>query len=71
MKPKLHCFGHIHEGRGVMCMDWDSRDMSGTGNLNSEKSAVLKIGSAMKGNETLFVNAAVQGGKGWLVNIEL
>jgi hypothetical protein len=22
MRPRLHCFGHIHEGRGAMQMDW-------------------------------------------------
>jgi len=71
MNPRLHCFGHIHEGRGVMRMNWDGTDMSGAGNLNSEKSAGPKIKSGMKGKETLFVNAAVQDGKGSLVDIEL
>lgn len=32
-RPVLHCFGHIHEGRGTMSMDWSSNEVSEMKNL--------------------------------------
>jgi Icc-related predicted phosphoesterase len=28
MEPVLHCFGHNHEGRGAMSMDWVASEFS-------------------------------------------
>jgi hypothetical protein len=65
MTPKLHCFGHIHEGRGAMIMSWIADTMS-------EAQAVDDVLECGKGNSTLFLNAArFNNGREWLVDIDL
>lgn len=72
VKPRLHCFGHIPEGRGAMTIDWKDGGMSRAESLGSEKSSVLTIRDGIKEKETLFVNAAMDGsGKGMLVDVYL
>jgi len=71
VKPRLHCFGHIHEGRGTARMAWESGEMSDGGEVNGVLPDVLQIGGDKSGGETLFLNAAVHNGAGCLVDIEL
>ena len=71
VKPRLHSFGHIHEGSGAMRMNWDSGQLTTAGKVSNEKPEVLEIGCGTKEKETLLINAAVQEGKAWLVDMEL
>jgi hypothetical protein len=80
-KPKLHCFGHVREGRGAVEFEWAKEGMhravvmDGVGDMESE---VLEVGEWGKKCEvvggglgrTMFVNAAV-GGRGVLVEMEI
>jgi hypothetical protein len=82
-KPLLHCFGHIHEGHGAQTISWNSTnneimstrpadvdDDDGDGRCH-------KVCKSDKPNETLAVNAAIQGDNGafcnapWLVHLPL
>jgi hypothetical protein len=66
-RPRLHCFGHIHEGRGAVRMNWWSGTMKGV----ADDGGVLRVRSEEKGRESVLVNAAVYGqGKGWVVEVE-
>ena len=47
VKPKMHCFGHIHEGAGTSIIDW----LAEKDNLSTPA------------KQTLLVNAAVMGGE--------
>ncbi|KAF9699708.1 hypothetical protein EKO04_002647 [Ascochyta lentis] len=69
-KPKLCCFGHIHEGRGVAKIYWAAESLvqvAADGNaIEVSKSGIENV------DETLLVNAAILGNsKGWMVNITL
>lgn len=85
-RPRIHCFGHIHEGHGAERMNWETessekipqdrdRELENRcayvdASRNSNKSLRL-------GEETLFVNAAVVTvgyeplNAPWLVDIDL
>lgn len=75
-RPRLHCFGHIHEGYGAQVVRWD-----GPGGVEIENvSAAGSDGHAgfvplATGGTTLLVNAAImtRGGqnKPWVVDVEL
>ncbi|KAK3369623.1 Ser/Thr protein phosphatase family protein [Lasiosphaeria ovina] len=71
-RPKLHCFGHIHEGYGVQTIVWKPQNME------------LEAGSrdpaeprACEDGRTVLVNAAVMNhgeennNKPWVVRLEL
>ncbi|KAI1264768.1 Metallo-dependent phosphatase-like protein [Xylariaceae sp. FL1019] len=70
-RPKLHCFGHIHEGHGAQVIDWSTNTLRAR-----EEHRNLKISEAAE-NETLFVNAAITTRKlepnnePWIVDLEL
>ena len=71
VKPRLHCFGHIHEGCGVMKMDWGADESTdAASDLNSRKDC-LRVDGLAEGKETLFVNAAVSDCGGWLIDLDL
>lgn len=64
-RPRLHCFGHIHEANGMMMMDWDAGEDGENGPLpkNSrlfrhEYPKAIKT-SVAHGEKTLMVNAAI------------
>jgi len=58
VKPALHCFGHVHEGRGSVWLDWEK----------DETSRAIRT----RARGTLFVNGAVDDGFGsWLIDIEI
>lgn len=85
-KPRLHCFGHIHEGWGAGRMDWERESF---GQVEAFKSHMLdnryagvdiSIGgeNPLKwGQETLFVNASIMDVRynptnaPWVVDIDL
>ncbi|KAK4444172.1 Ser Thr phosphatase family [Podospora aff. communis PSN243] len=70
-KPKLHCFGHIHEGYGAQDMDWGIEKV---GPVSRDMSVAL---DAPKEGHTLLVNAAIQNhgeavnNEPWIVKLEL
>ncbi|EEH35942.1 metallophosphoesterase domain-containing protein [Paracoccidioides lutzii Pb01] len=67
-KPRLHCFGHIHEGYGAQRMEWAGekatdikldqttvlRDRASYINVSRDGDSPLRVGE-----ETLFVNASI------------
>lgn len=85
-RPRIHCFGHIHEGHGAYLMDWDKEEFEKLPqdsvaelknhcahvDFSSDSSTPLKLGG-----ETLFVNASVVTrsyeplNAPWLVDIDL
>lgn len=67
-KPRLCCFGHIHEGSGAAGMDWASEKVADI--VRGDQKVVVSMSG--KDTETVLVNAAVFGEKtGWLVDLEL
>ncbi|KAH6638429.1 Ser/Thr protein phosphatase family protein [Boeremia exigua] len=67
-RPRLCCFGHIHEGRGAAKVHWTPQKLEEIV-TNRVATQVRKHGKWL---ETVLVNAAVLGeGKGWLVDLEL
>ena len=85
-RPRIHCFGHIHEGHGAEWMHWDtelSERIPQDRNLELERRcAYLDLssdsGRPIKfGEETLFINASIVTVRyeplnaPWLVDIDL
>lgn len=85
-KPRLHCFGHIHEGWGAERMDWGSGRSEkveiDTEKMVKKRSAFVDLSqdgrSPLKwGQETLFVNASIMNvfyrpeNAPWIVDLEL
>ena len=65
-KPKLHCFGHIHEGWGAEIWRWHKGGGKGSkvsvgdkGQLLTERSAYMDGRMLKPGQETLCINAAI------------
>ncbi|KAK2744084.1 hypothetical protein FQN55_006952 [Onygenales sp. PD_40] len=85
-RPRLHCFGHIHEGYGATRMEWGSdlatkieldqaavfRNRSSYIDVSHDSASPLKTGE-----ETLFINASIVTvnydpvNAPWLVDIDL
>ncbi|KAL8865002.1 MAG: hypothetical protein Q9174_007126 [Haloplaca sp. 1 TL-2023] len=67
-RPRLHCFGHIHEGWGAQKIEWTTRSSEP---IPTDPDELLKNGCAIVdlskdstkplvfGEETVFVNAAI------------
>lgn len=84
-RPRLHCFGHIHEGWGAEKVNWSKRtsDMIEVDQASvlAQRSSYLDLsetGSALKfGEETVFVNAAIMDERyrprnaPWVVDLDL
>ena len=85
-KPRLHCFGHIHEGWGAGISNWDERSFEKMEVLESHvfdnRCAAVDVSeggqrSLKWGQETLFVNASVMDVRynptnaPWLIDIDL
>lgn len=59
-KPKLHCFGHIHEGHGACTVRWEEAGAARIENIDTKASSGLKVRAGDSGrNQTLLVNAAI------------
>lgn len=69
-RPRLHCFGHLHEGRGIQVMSWtkkggerletlaDSRYLHSKDNvIDVSNSSALIVGPLARLDQTLLVNA--------------
>ncbi|KAE8374028.1 hypothetical protein BDV26DRAFT_284604 [Aspergillus bertholletiae] len=85
-KPRLHVFGHIHEGYGATRLEWSTRNQS---MIQCDKETMLEDRCAYTdvsgestnplrvGDETLFINASVVTvqyqavNAPWLVDLEL
>ncbi|KAK5684296.1 hypothetical protein LTS10_004163 [Elasticomyces elasticus] len=82
-RPKLHCFGHIHEGHGHLLKTWESSSPSDEQTVDvtisqagvpdpKREAKKLKVGT-----DTLMVNAAIMDGRNhpvnapWLVELDL
>lgn len=81
-KPRLHCFGHIHEVNGAELVSWGNRVVSSTSGNNRKvenKYPECSVGADEVdfGMETLMVNSAIMDRWGkldntpWLVNLGL
>jgi hypothetical protein len=72
-RPRLYCFGHIHEGHGTKLINWESGKEGALANSYPEGNTV----PISFGKETLMVNAAIRDGKNeavnspWLIDLEL
>lgn len=75
-RPKLHCFGHIHEGHGIQSLIWSQGDGE-DGFDFQELVKDTRLVHATEDGKTLLVNAAIMGRGGepnnepWVVDIEL
>ncbi|KAL6717370.1 hypothetical protein ACLMJK_005285 [Lecanora helva] len=85
-KPRLHCFGHIHEGWGAERKDWATKEITKSEPTKKEmledRAAKIDISEASEqplrwGEETLFVNASIMNvhyqpvNAPWIVDIDL
>ena len=85
-KPRLHCFGHIHEGWGAGRIDWKTQQFEQVELIESQvfedRCASVDIsengGKPLKwGRETLFVNASIMDVRyhptnaPWVVDLDL
>ena len=85
-RPRLHCFGHIHEGWGAERTNWSTghseRVDIDEARALEQRSVYLDLtesgGSPLKyGDETVFVNAAIMNKRyrpknaPWLVDLDL
>ncbi|KAI5198312.1 Metallo-dependent phosphatase [Aureobasidium subglaciale] len=62
VRPMLHCFGHIHEGHGALTITWDGKTPRDTQPANvSKPSRCNTVHKSNKAQETLLINAAIQG----------
>ena len=69
-RPKLHCFGHLHEGYGVQYMDWETES---AGSVSRDP----KVGRfASEDGRTLLANAAImdegehKNNEPWIVRLD-
>lgn len=84
-RPRLHCFGHIHEGWGAEKMNWSKQTTESIevdqAKILAQRSSYLDLshtGSALTfGEETVFVNAAIMDKRyrprnaPWLIDLDL
>lgn len=85
-KPRLHCFGHIHEGWGAERIDWRTKAFEQVKTTKSQvfedRCATVDISESGEkplkwGQETLFVNASIMDvsynptNAPWVVDIDL
>lgn len=85
-KPRLHCFGHIHEGWGAGRIDWKTKAFEQVEIAKSQAFEdrcacvdISKVGGKplQWGQETLFVNASIMDVRyrptnaPWVVDIDL
>ncbi|MCJ1228652.1 hypothetical protein MMC12_005313 [Toensbergia leucococca] len=74
-RPRIHCFGHIHEGNGMKVVDWDSQE-NGPFDLNDTREHDSQGQSEFEnmyprpthfplvyGKQSLMVNAAIMNGE--------
>lgn len=85
-RPRLHCFGHIHEGWGGEKLNWSNKRSErleiDSAKIIEQRSAFVDLSESGKsplkfGEETLFVNAAIMDGEyrprnaPWVVDLDL
>lgn len=85
-RPRLHCFGHIHEGHGAERIHWESNSRTvirqDARTVLENRSSYANIGNdggeALKfGEETLFINASIMdvrynpSNAPWVVDLDL
>ena len=85
-RPRLHCFGHIHEGWGCERRDWGTGGVERVevdrGKVERERGVFVDISGEGKrglrwGEETLFVNASIMDVRyravnaPWVVDLDL
>jgi Icc-related predicted phosphoesterase len=62
-RPRLYCFGHIHEGYGAKLINWESGEDALTNSYPESISVPASFGE-----KTLMVNAAIRDGENEAVN---
>jgi hypothetical protein len=82
-RPKLYCFGHIHEGYGCNLMTWkDDKKLIGADAIESKKERFNtypdpKEWKLIHGKETVMINASIMNVKykpanaPWIVDLDL
>ena len=85
-RPRLHCFGHIHEGWGAERIKWQQKHVERAAPSKEktlkDRSAKLPLSSdgpapLVFGEETIFVNAAIMNvnyvprNAPWVVELDL
>lgn len=85
-KPKVHCFGHIHEGWGAERLSWAThrvnKKVPGEKEMFEQKAAYIDMSKGGKqplkwGEETLFINASIMDvryrpvNSPWVVDLDL
>lgn len=70
VKPKLHCFGHIHEGYGATTLVWsDSHELRETPEVEEMmKCNYIDATDYVYGQKSLYINSAIQGEGGAFSN---
>lgn len=70
VRPKLHCFGHIHEGYGATTLVWkDSGHLRETPKIEKIFNCnYIDATEEVRGQKSLYVNSAIQGEEGAFAN---
>lgn len=70
-KPRMHCFGHIHEGKGATTVDWESEERGLANSRNRERENSKDHSTfgnvypkpttfpSVHGKQSLMINAAI------------
>lgn len=74
-RPRMHCFGHIHESNGAEVIDWESRESEVSGSSARSQETHRELGdirnaypepvrlSLFHGQQSLMINAAIMDGR--------
>ena len=79
VKPRMHCFGHIHESNGVEIIDWRTQALGGSLGLKNKANPYPRqfLWEDESRSRTLAVNAAIMDGNNrpenapWLISLDL
>lgn len=76
VRPRMHCFGHVHEGNGGRVIDWERLAGDGKGRVENTYPEPF-VWEGGRGVKTLAVNAAIMTGDNrpgnapWLISLDL
>lgn len=74
-RPRMHCFGHIHESNGAEVMNWESRESEVSGSSTRIQETHREHGDIRNaypepvrlllfhGQQSLMINAAIMDGR--------
>jgi hypothetical protein len=68
-RPILHCFGHIHEGRGVLKTKWDGEELSKFQAVDDVGSDLVRVKRYESAEATFLNTVRFDNDREWLVDM--